>query len=200
MNKANKLTDEVIKGLPFSFEFEGLKDGKVVDTFVIDGDIETGIATFTFYGEGTYDEVRVKEKEAPEGFVLSDEVVKVTMDDFDEDRVYTIKYYNEMMEVVQVHAGDSTILDLHFTLLGLSGVFFFILGILIYQRREGTYSFAQAQSNQSVFHSFVRSQANYAKRHEQAMKESKVTKIKTKETENEKSEVLYRKIIEEKKE
>ena len=180
VNKADKITDKAILGLPFSFEYECLKDGKVVDTFVIEGDVETGIATLTFYGEGTYDEIRIKEEEAPEGFVLSDEVVKVTMDDFDEDRVYTIKYYNEMMEVIQVHAGDSTNLDLHFTLLGLSGVFFIILGILINQRRErAVYTLESSANNSSIFQSFVQSHARSDKRKEKSSTVSNAAKVQT---------------------
>ncbi|MDQ0361570.1 SpaA isopeptide-forming pilin-related protein [Breznakia pachnodae] len=108
INKVDSISLENIKK---DFEFTADvfdQDGKLLESIVVKGDAETGIATFTFTGAGTYGHIEFRESDAPLGYALSDEVVKVTMDDFNDENTYSFKYVNTMMPAAAVVAGDVT--------------------------------------------------------------------------------------------
>ncbi|MDH6367385.1 MULTISPECIES: LPXTG cell wall anchor domain-containing protein [unclassified Breznakia] len=135
--KKDIATTELIKA---SVKFEAnffTADGQKVKTEVFSGNAETGIATLKFSGTGTFDYIEIREIEAPAGYILSDEVVKVTKDKFNEEYVYTFDYFNQMMPaVVHPQTGDTTNVNGLFGAMGLS---FIGLGIYIGMKRKRTH-------------------------------------------------------------
>lgn len=118
--KKDSTNNEIIKNKDFTFEATFYKDGKEIVGEKVSGNTETGIATVTFKGQGTYDEVRIKETGAPDGYVLSSEVKVVTMDMFDDENVYTFDYFNDRVPAKAViKAGDTT-----------NGTFYMQIGLL----------------------------------------------------------------------
>lgn len=135
-NKTDAITGQNIKNSKFKFEFEFYKDGKVVKTENVNGTKDTGIATLTFKGTGEYDEIKIKEVEAPDGYYLSKEVKIVKMADFNKDKVYSFTYDNERMPAKVVKAGDTSDTQGFLAMIGLSGIFVAFMIANRYNRKE----------------------------------------------------------------
>lgn len=127
-NKVDSVSKNNIKSKEFVFEFTGYKDGKKVESFKVNGDPKTGIATFKFAGTGTYDYIEVKEVDAPKGYLLSDEVKTITMEDFNEKNVYSFEYVNVLKPAAAVASGDTTQTSLFIGMIVLSLGFIVITG------------------------------------------------------------------------
>ncbi|TDW19952.1 LPXTG-motif cell wall-anchored protein [Breznakia blatticola] len=131
--KKDTATKELIKSREFKFEAKFFKDDKEVKVESFDGDTDTGIATQTFTGIGNFDYVEIREIEAPKGYVLSDEVVKVTHEDFDEEYTYTFDYFNSLIETAALpQTGDTTNTTGFLALLTLSA----FGGLIVIKKRK----------------------------------------------------------------
>ncbi|MDQ0362543.1 SpaA isopeptide-forming pilin-related protein [Breznakia pachnodae] len=129
-NKVDSVSKNNIKSKEFVFEFTGYKDGKKVESFKVNGDPKTGIATFEFTGAGTYDYIEVREVEAPKGYLLSDEVKTINMEDFDENHMYSFEYVNVLKPAAAVASGDTTQTNLFI------GMFILSLGFIVITGRK----------------------------------------------------------------
>ena len=93
--------------------------------------METGTATFKDLRYGTY---YIKELEAPMGYILSDEVKEIIIDDELEGvgKVHSFDYENALIPVTIVETGDNTsaLSFLCFGILGLS-----VIGLGIKRKR-----------------------------------------------------------------
>ncbi|MDF9825189.1 hypothetical protein M2475_001623 [Breznakia sp. PF5-3] len=151
VNKTNERTGEAIVHNDFEFEAK-LYDvnGKVVDTQKVNANTKDGTATFKIKGQVA--KVEIKETKAPAGFLLSDEVKIFAIDNesekalFDENKVYSFTYTNEMIEIVK--SGDTSNMYGNMGLLGISGLVMMLIGFLIYKRNE-TLRFQLAIEEQS---------------------------------------------------
>lgn len=90
------------------FEANFYKDDTCVQTKEIASESETGVATLSFVGSGSYDRIEIKEIKAPMGYQISDEIITVQMDDFDDEHVYTIHYFNSLIESMTLPATNDT--------------------------------------------------------------------------------------------
>ncbi|CAM4166103.1 VaFE repeat-containing surface-anchored protein [Erysipelothrix aquatica] len=95
INKKDRLTKERLMKAEFTmYDAEGnVNDVKWTD--------ENGIASFTIFEGET---VEIKETNAPEGYLLSDEVIRLTGEKGIDGNLYTIEYYNDMMPVISLPA------------------------------------------------------------------------------------------------
>ncbi|MBE6119507.1 MAG: hypothetical protein E7189_03590 [Erysipelotrichaceae bacterium] len=126
VNKVDSITKKNIISKDFEFTMYKDKDLKeVVKT--LSGNIEDGTATFEVT-EGVW---FVKETKAPQGYKLSDEVVKVEVEDNklyvndqevdpDSDYLYSIVYQNALMPSNQIRTGVETNAWILYGLLGIS--------------------------------------------------------------------------------
>ncbi|OCN06259.1 hypothetical protein A4S06_00660 [Erysipelotrichaceae bacterium MTC7] len=121
VEKRDLHSNEPIKGdktKEVIFEARFFKDDMLVFQDQFASTSATGVATLTFKGGGTYDAIEIKEVDAPKGYQLSDEIIKIQMDDFDEDHVYTIHYFNALLESAMLPAtGDSNLTSVFILLL-----------------------------------------------------------------------------------
>lgn len=116
INKKDRLTKERLMKAEFTM-YDA--EGNVIDVKWTD---ENGIAEFTIFEGET---VEIKETNAPEGYLLSDEVIRLTGEKGIDGNLYTIEYYNDMMPVISLPAtgiGSSPLLLVGFLLL-LVGAF-----------------------------------------------------------------------------
>ncbi|WP_270427523.1 prealbumin-like fold domain-containing protein, partial [Amedibacterium intestinale] len=103
VNKVDSVTKENIKSKDFKFTMYSDPECKEV-LVVVNGDTETGIATFKGITYGTF---YIKETSAPQGYKLSDEVKKVIIDENTPvvDGVYSFQYVNVLLPVIQIQTG-----------------------------------------------------------------------------------------------
>lgn len=115
INKVDNLTLENIKSKDFSFRVckdEGCNE--IVDIYKANTDEGTALIPI-YYGQVLY----ASEYEAPEGYMLSSEVVKIKLNseglfindelvETDEDLLYSIKYQNSLLPVIQENTGVQT--------------------------------------------------------------------------------------------
>ena len=106
--KRDKSSHEIIKSKKFEFGIYKDKDcKKLIEKKK--GNKKTGIVTFKDLRYGTY---YIKETKAPKGYLLSDHVVEVVINDkgvfangkelsSDEDAAYVFNYYDELIPVVE---------------------------------------------------------------------------------------------------
>lgn len=142
INKVDFYSKDPIKSK--DFEFTSYKDFICSDKLeTVGANIADGYALFEELRYGTY---YIKETKAPTGYQLSNEVVKVEINDegffindkkieSDEDLKYSIVYYNELMPSVK--AGDSGLNNPIFWT-GLCGISLLFLGIKKYLDRLET--------------------------------------------------------------
>lgn len=123
INKVDNLTLENIKSKDFSFRVckdEGCNE--IVDIYKANTDEGTALIPI-YYGQVLY----ASEYEAPEGYLLSSEVVKIELNseglfindelvETDEDLLYSIKYQNSLLPVIQENTGVQTGYDNNMTL------------------------------------------------------------------------------------
>ena len=130
INKIDSMTKKVIKSRDFKFGIYKDEAGKELIAEVT-ADTATGTATFKNITFGTY---YIKELEAPKGYKLSSEVIKVVVDEKLENvgKTYSISYQNTPMPVlagkVSVPTGDATIVSGLITMIiaSMSAIFFLI--------------------------------------------------------------------------
>lgn len=130
VRKVDKKTKKNITNKDFEFTMYSDADcTKELET--VKGDKKKGIATFKEVTFGTY---YVKETKAPKGYKLSDEVVKVVIDDTfatSDKQVKTIVYYNTPLPTGGgAKTGDNTNMPF-LVLLGISS-----LGVLVFASRK----------------------------------------------------------------
>lgn len=125
VNKVDSVTGQNIKSNKFEFSSyaqENCADGSKLET--IAGNQETGTAEFLIRYGTTY----IKESKAPQGYKLSDEVVKVEFTDkglfvngkevkVDDDHRYSIIYQNILLP--SVNTGTSKNKDMMYMMLGV---------------------------------------------------------------------------------
>ena len=102
INKKDSLTKEVLKDAEFTMYDS---NGMILDIQVTD---EFGVAKFTIF-EG--ESVEIKETSAPKGYILSDEVIRITGSKEIDGNHYSVEYFNDIMPTVQLPAtgiGSST--------------------------------------------------------------------------------------------
>ena len=130
VNKIDSQTKQIIKSKDFAFGI--YKDAKCKELIsTVNANKETGTATFKDVEYGTY---YIKEIAAPTGYKLSNEVVKVVVDEKLENvgKTYSISYMNTPMPVlagkVSVPTGDATIVSGLITMIiaSMSAIFFLI--------------------------------------------------------------------------
>lgn len=128
VKKVDAQTKRTIVSKDFQF---GLYSDEACTNLIstMNADRKTGTATFKDIRFGTY---YIKEISAPRGYMLSDEVIKVVVDENLENvgTTYTIEYQNTMMPII-VNTGDNTIDSSVFMILA---VFSFIVVMLIKKR------------------------------------------------------------------
>lgn len=116
VNKVDANTKQAIKSKDFAFTmYEDEACTKVITT--VHADKENGTATFTSVRYGT---VYIKETEAPEGYLLSNEVKKVVLDNNLEGigETYSFEYVNSLAPIVST--GDNQNINSYLLLGGLS--------------------------------------------------------------------------------
>ncbi|MCD7839009.1 MAG: Cys-Gln thioester bond-forming surface protein [Erysipelotrichaceae bacterium] len=104
--KIDSSTGKVITGLDFAFTlYADEKCTKEIAT--VNANTENGTVTFDDLEYGTY---YIRETQAPKGYQLSDEVIKVVVDDNLENvgNVYSLDYNNAPTPTVTVSTGDNT--------------------------------------------------------------------------------------------
>ena len=109
VNKIDSQTKQIIKSKDFAFGI--YKDAKCKELIsTVNANKETGTATFKDIAFGTY---YIKELEAPKGYKLSSEVIKVVVDEKLENigKTYSISYMNTPLPAAarRVQTGDKTV-------------------------------------------------------------------------------------------
>ena len=135
VNKVDSITKEVIKHKDFAFTAYADKECKQ-EIKSVHADVESGTATFDL----RYGEYWIKETAAPKGYLLSDEVVEIVINDEGvfangkkltaENSIYSIIYFNTPLEDDSVHTGDNTSIS------GLAFLLFVSLGGLFLLKRK----------------------------------------------------------------
>lgn len=132
VRKVDKKTNKNITNK--EFEFTIYEDEDCTKELAVEkGNKKNGTATFKEVTFGTY---YLKETKAPKGYKLSDEVVKVVIDDSfatSDKQVKTIVYYNTPLPA-KVQTGDNSQKEILMTLFLCSGVV--LVGGIIYRRRQ----------------------------------------------------------------
>lgn len=135
--KVNKVDAEDHKDILKVAEFTLYSDPECTNVLMTsETDPKTGIAIFE---DLTYQTVYIKETKAPAGYELSDEVVKVTIDDAwvnGDDKLRTIIYADKPLPggvITTVKTGDDTNAWL---LLGISGISGLLIMFTVYKRRR----------------------------------------------------------------
>ncbi|MCD7893263.1 MAG: hypothetical protein LUG60_06105, partial [Erysipelotrichaceae bacterium] len=106
VNKVDSDSGELIKSKDFEFGLYSDEECKNLITSV-HANTDEGIATFSDLAYGTY---YIKEISAPNGYQLSDEIIKVVVDDDLENvgKTYSFEYSNTLLPSVYVKTGDDT--------------------------------------------------------------------------------------------
>ena len=135
VNKVDSITKEVIKHKDFAFTAYADKECKQ-EIKSVHADVESGTATFDL----RYGEYWIKETAAPKGYLLSDEVVEIVINDEGvfangkkltaENSIYSIIYFNTPLEDDSIHTGDNTSIS------GLAFLLFVSLGGLFLLKRK----------------------------------------------------------------
>ena len=135
VNKVDSITKEVIKHKDFAFTAYADKECKQ-EIKSVHADVESGTATFDLH----YGEYWIKETAAPKGYLLSDEVVEIVINDEGvfangkkltaENSIYSIIYFNTPLEDDSIHTGDNTSIS------GLAFLLFVSLGGLFLLKRK----------------------------------------------------------------
>ena len=135
--KVNKVDAEDHKDILKVAEFTLYSDPECTNVLMTsETDPKTGIAIFE---DLTYQTVYIKETKAPAGYELSNEIVKVTIDDAwinGDDKLRTIIYADKPLPggvITTVKTGDDTNAWL---LLGISGISGLLIMFTIYKRRS----------------------------------------------------------------
>lgn len=139
LTKINKDTKEIIKD-EFTF---GLYADKECTKLIqqVDSNAKEGTLTFADLRYGNY---YIKEIKAPKGYVLSDKVIKVEINDKgvfiddakveSEDSIYTFEFENVPVDTPKT--GDNSNLTLWVSLLGLSIIALVSVGVHEYKKRK----------------------------------------------------------------
>lgn len=131
VNKIDKETRKAIKSKDFAFTmYEDEKCTKEIET--VHANKEDGTATFKDVRYGT---VYIKETQAPTGYLLSNEVKKVVLDDNLENigKTYSFEYVNTLKPIIKT--GDDTNVKGLLALGGLSGIVL-ISSAVAYRRKK----------------------------------------------------------------
>ena len=131
VNKIDKETRKAIKSKDFAFTmYEDEKCTKEIET--VHANKEDGTATFKDVRYGT---VYIKETQAPTGYLLSNEVKKVVLDDNLENvgKTYSFEYVNTLKPIIKT--GDDTNVKGLLALGGLSGIVL-ISSTVAYRRKK----------------------------------------------------------------
>ena len=131
VNKIDKETRKAIKSKDFAFTmYEDEECTKEIET--VHANKEDGTATFKDVRYGT---VYIKETQAPTGYLLSNEVKKVVLDDNLENvgKTYSFEYVNTLKPIIKT--GDDTNVKGLLALGGLSGIVL-ISSAVAYRRKK----------------------------------------------------------------
>lgn len=91
ITKLDSVSKKSLKGAEFTmYDTEDM----VIDVQVSD---DSGIAEFTIFAGEV---VRIKETNAPEGYILSDEVIEIDASKDIDGNLYSVEYFNDMLPVV----------------------------------------------------------------------------------------------------
>ncbi|MDE8220901.1 VaFE repeat-containing surface-anchored protein [Erysipelothrix rhusiopathiae] len=91
ITKLDSISKKSLKGAEFTmYDTEDM----VIDVQVSD---DSGIAEFTIFAGEV---VRIKETNAPEGYILSDEVIEIDASKDIDGNLYSVEYFNDMLPVV----------------------------------------------------------------------------------------------------
>ncbi|MCD7949317.1 MAG: prealbumin-like fold domain-containing protein, partial [Erysipelotrichaceae bacterium] len=109
--KIDSSTKEVITGLDFAFTLYA-DEACTEEITTVNANTENGTVTFEDLEYGTY---YIRETQAPKGYQLSDEVIKVVVDDDLENvgDVYSLNYNNAPTPTVVVKTGDTSNIALY---------------------------------------------------------------------------------------
>ena len=140
VNKVDSITGENI--ISKKFEFTLYSDAECKNKIVtVNANTDDGTALFSDLRYGTY---YIKETKAPKGYMLSDEVVKIEINDkgvfangeklTEENDVYSIVYQNSLLP--SVFTGDSKSILMYLTMAAIAVVFIAIM-IIIKKKYKG---------------------------------------------------------------
>ena len=140
VNKVDSITGENI--ISKKFEFTLYSDAECKNEIVtVNANTDDGTALFSDLRYGTY---YIKETKAPRGYMLSDEVVKIEINDkgvfangkelTKENEVYSIVYQNSLLP--SVFTGDSKSVLMYLTMAAIAVVFIAIM-IIIKKKYKG---------------------------------------------------------------
>lgn len=140
VNKVDSITGENI--ISKKFEFTLYSDAECKNEIVtVNANTDDGTALFSDLRYGTY---YIKETKAPKGYMLSDEVVKIEINDkgvfangeklTEENDVYSIVYQNSLLP--SVFTGDSKSILMYLTMAAIAVVFIAIM-IIIKKKYKG---------------------------------------------------------------
>lgn len=134
VNKIDSKTKKNITNKDFEFTMYTDEDcTKKIET--VKGDKKKGVATFKEVTFGTF---YIKETKAPKGYKLSDEVVKVVIDDtYDTSNKMTksIVYLNTPLPASKVETGDQTQVGALIGIIMLSGAFMVFITVRRFKHR-----------------------------------------------------------------
>lgn len=137
--KKDANTNEIIKD-KFTFGIYGNQEcTELIET--VESDKEQGTVTFSDLRYGTY---FIKEEKSPKGYVLSDKIIKLEINDKGifidgekiegENDIYSFDFYNTPVDTPKT--GDNSNLTLWASLLGLSALTLAGIGIREYKKRK----------------------------------------------------------------
>ena len=140
VNKVDSITGENI--ISRKFEFTLYSDAECKNEIVtVNANTDDGTALFSDLRYGTY---YIKETKAPKGYMLSDEVVKIEINDegvfangeklTEENDVYSIVYQNSLLP--SVFTGDTKSILMYLTMAAIAVVFIAIM-IIIKKKYKG---------------------------------------------------------------
>lgn len=140
VNKVDSITGENI--ISKKFEFTLYSDAECKNEIVtVNANTDDGTALFSDLRYGTY---YIKETKAPKGYMLSDEVVKIEINDegvfangeklTEENDVYSIVYQNSLLP--SVFTGDTKSILMYLTMAAIAVVFIAIM-IIIKKKYKG---------------------------------------------------------------
>lgn len=140
VNKVDSITGENI--ISKDFEFTLYSDKKCKNEIItVNANTDDGTALFSELRYGTY---FIKETKAPQGYMLSDEVVEIIINDegvfangkelTEENGIYSIEYQNSLLPAIIT--GDSNRTLMYLTMAGIAVVFIIIM-IIIKKKYKG---------------------------------------------------------------
>lgn len=134
VQKVDAQTKKVIRSKDFEFTMYSDAECKNAIT-TVSADKTAGTATFKDLRYGTY---YIKETKAPTGYLLSNEVKKVVIDDNLENvgKTYSFIYQDTPMPTTGVKTGDGTDIQKFTALTGISGIVLLICVILIIRKKK----------------------------------------------------------------